>query len=250
MTRLRVGVVGCGVGGSHVQAYLEMPDKFEVVALCDLDEAKAKTLAEKYNVPQVYSEYGKLLLRGDLDVVDLCTPPFLHYNQILEGLAAGKHVICEKPLVGSLREVDELISAQQLAGKLIMPIFQYRFGHGLQKLKYLVEKGIAGNAYLATVETSWRRRAEYYAVPWRGKWQTELGGTVTGHAVHTQDMLTYILGPVKEVYARTTTRVNPIEVEDCASISLEMVDGSVASLAVTVGSSVEISRTVFVLVIW
>ena len=123
-----------------------------------------------------------------------------------------------------------------------MPIFQYRFGHGLQKLKHLVEAGLAGQAYLATVETSWRRRSAYYDVPWRGKWATERGGVLLGHAIHAHDMLSYIAGPIHRVFARATTRVNPIEVEDCASVSLEMADGSLAALSATLGSPVEITR--------
>src|ERR1700730_8986937 len=123
-----------------------------------------------------------------------------------------------------------------------MPIFQYRFGHGLQKLKLLIAAGLDGTPYLATVETAWRRRAAYYAVAWRGKWATERGGALLGHAIHAHDMLCYALGPAQRVLAYTTTRVNPIEVEDCAAIALEMADGSAASLGVTLGSAAEITR--------
>src|SRR5689334_19313144 len=184
---LRVAVVGCGVGRSHVQAYTELSSQYDVVAVCDLDEAKAKTVAEEFSVPNVYTDYSKLCRMDNLDVIDLSTPPFLHFAQIQEGLAAGKHIICEKPLVASLKEIDQLEVAQQQAGKILMPIFQYRFGNGLQKLKLLKDKGLTGEAFVSTVETAWRRRAEYYAVPWRGKWQTEIGGTLTGHALHTHD---------------------------------------------------------------
>jgi predicted dehydrogenase len=112
----------------------------------------------------------------------------------------------------------------------------------LQKLKLLVAEGVAGIAYLGTVETAWRRRAAYYEVPWRGKWATELGGALLGHAIHAHDMLCYVLGPPRRVYASVATRVNPIEVEDCAAVSLEMADGSLASLGVTLGSAAEITR--------
>lgn len=240
--KIRIAVVGCGVGREHVQALTELAEWFEIVAVCDLDANKARAVASEFGVARVYTDYAELCRRDDLDVIDLATPPFLHYAQVLEGLAAGKHVICEKPLVGSLKELDELKLAQEKAGRILMPIFQYRFGHGLQKLKLLKEQGLTGPAYLSTVETAWRRRADYYSVPWRGKWQTEIGGTLTGHALHTHDMLTYILGPAKTVFARMNTRVNPVQVEDCASVSLEMADGSLASLSATVGSAVQISR--------
>ena len=150
--------------------------------------------------------------------------------------------MCEKPLVSSLREVDELGRAEARSGKRIMPIFQYRFGHGLQKLKLLIAGGLAGTAYLATVETAWRRRAAYYEVPWRGKWATERGGALLGHAIHAHDMLCYVLGPAQRVFAYTTTRVNQIEVEDCAAVALEMADGAMASLGVTLGSAAEVTR--------
>jgi predicted dehydrogenase len=240
--RLRVAVVGGGVGKQHIVAFRELPDQFEVVAVCDLDGAKARAIAGEYEIARVAASIDALCRMDDIDVIDICTPPHQHFEQIQQVLAAEKHAICEKPLVGSLRDVDELIRIEAESRTRVMPIFQYRFGHGLQKLKFLVEEGIAGTAYLTTVETAWRRRAAYYEVPWRGKWQTELGGTLLSHASHTHDMLCYILGPVRSVFARTATRVNLIEVEDCASVSLEMADGSLASLSATLGSLPEISR--------
>ncbi len=240
--KLRVGVVGLGMGSQHIAAYQSLPDYFEVVAVCDLDPQKARETAQKFQIPAFHTSFSELCQRDDLAIIDLCTPPALHFSQIKAALAAGVHVVCEKPLVGSLQELDELKRAAQQANRVIMPIFQYRFGHGLQKLKYLQAQGLTGQTYLSTVETAWRRRPEYYAVPWRGKWKTELGGTMASHAIHTLDMLTYIVGPVKEIFAFTTTRVNPVEVEDCVSISMQMADGSLASLSATTGSTVQISR--------
>lgn len=240
--RLRVAVVGGGVGKLHISAFKELPEQFEVAAFCDIDRAKAQAVAAEYGIPRVTTDIDELCGMDDLDVIDICTPPHLHLDQIQQVLRSGKHAICEKPLVGSLKDVDELIRVEAESEKRVMPIFQYRFGHGLQKLKFLVDQGLAGKAYVATVETAWRRRAAYYEIAWRGKWKTELGGTLLSHAIHTHDMLSYILGPIKSVFARTATRVNPIEVEDCASVSLEMADGSLASLTATVGSVPEISR--------
>jgi predicted dehydrogenase len=240
--RLRIAVVGCGIGKEHAAAYGRLPDRFELLAICDLDTAKARELAAAYAVPRVVAELAELCRMDELDAIDICTPPHLHFDQIQQVLAAGKHAICEKPLVSSIQQVDELIAAEARAGRRVMPIFQYRFGHGLQKLKLLVDQGLAGQAYLATVDVSWRRRAAYYAVPWRGTWRTERGGALLGHAIHATDMLTYILGPIKSVFARTTTRVNPIEVEDCAAVTFELAEGALATLGVTLGSPAEITR--------
>ncbi len=240
--RLKVAVVGSGIGKFHIRAFQSLPDQYDLVAICDIDQAKAEQVAQEFGIPQAVTDFLTLCKDTELDVIDICTPPFLHGTQIKEALSAGKHVICEKPLVGSVREVDEIIQHEAQSGKRVMPIFQYRFGTGLQKLKYLVNRGLAGTAYLSTVETAWRRRAPYYDVPWRGKWETELGGALLSQAIHAHDMLSYILGAIKSVFARTATRVNRIEVEDCAAVSLEMADGSLATLSVTLGSPVEITR--------
>jgi predicted dehydrogenase len=241
-SKIKVAVVGLSAGQNHIQGYLSLPDQFEIYAICDIDESKARAVAEKYNILRYYKDIHDLYDKKELDVIDICTPSHLHTPQVKEVLAAGKHAVCEKPIGGSLREVDEIIEAEKKSGKRVMPIFQYRFGHGIQKLKMLKDEGVTGKTYVTTVETHWRRKTEYYAVPWRGKWKTELGGPLVTLSIHAQDMLYYILGPVKKVYARAVTRVNPIETEDCIAASLEMSDGSLASLSVTTGSAAQISR--------
>jgi predicted dehydrogenase len=188
------------------------------------------------------STFAEILERDDVDIVDLCTPPSLHLEQIIASLAAGKHVVCEKPLVASLADCDRLAEAEAASPGRLMPIFQYRFGGGLQKVKALVDSGAAGPASTATVEVAWRRRPEYYTVPWRGRWDTELGGVLLSQAVHALDMLTFIVGPPTRVFARVATRINDIEVEDCAAISLELADGSLATVSATLGSDQEITR--------
>jgi predicted dehydrogenase len=240
--QLRAGVVGTGIGRLHIAALQSLPDLFRVQAVCDIDEARARAVAAQYDVPHTTTSLAELCRRDDIDVIHICTPSYLHYEQAQQVLAAGKHVVLEKPVGGSLQQVDELIRAETGSGRRLMPIFQYRFGHGAQKLKMLIERGLAGRAYLTTVETSWRRKPEYYAVPWRGKWRTELGGPIVTLAIHAHDLIYYLLGPASNVFARSTTLVNSIETEDCVSASLEMSDGSLCSLSVTTGSAREISR--------
>jgi predicted dehydrogenase len=239
--RLRVGIAGSGVGQAHLRAFQNLPDQFKVVVLCDIQEARARDVAAEYNILCFCTDIRELYRMDELDVIDLCTPSHQHVGQVQQALAAGKHVVCEKPVAGSLSEVDELMRAAQASGKQVMPIFQMRFGRGLQKLKFLVEEGLAGRAYLSTVETAWRRRADYYAT-WHGRWDTELGGALVTLAIHAHDALTYVVGPARRVLAHTATLVNPIETEDCVAASLEMADGSLASLSVTTGSAVQITR--------
>jgi predicted dehydrogenase len=240
--KLRVGVVGGGIGREHISALQTLPEWFEVTAICDSGPGKAQAVAAEFGIERAVTSLADLCRLDEVDIVDLCTPSHLHYAHALQALAAGKHVICEKPVAQSLRQVDELAAAAARAGRQLMPIYQYRFGHGAQKLKLLVDAGIAGPAYLTTAETAWRRRLPYYDGTWRGKWATELGGALVTLAIHAHDLITYILGPVTSAYARTVTAVNAIETEDTVSASLQMADGSLCSLSVTTGSAREISR--------
>ncbi|MGA2974493.1 MAG: Gfo/Idh/MocA family oxidoreductase [Spirochaetia bacterium] len=243
--KLRVGVVGCGIGKEHIAAYRKLPEKFQVSVLCDVDAERARTLAAAEGIPTVVTDFSALCARDDLDVIDVCTPSHLHAPQVREALSRGKHVICEKPVAGSLRDADALIDAEARAARRVMPIFQNRFGSGVQKLRFLIDRGVPGRAYLATAETAWRRKADYYAVPWRGKWATELGGPLVTLGIHMLDLVHYIAGPVRSVFAHAATRVNPIETEDCLTASLCMADGSLCAFALTTGSAEERSRLHF-----
>ena len=235
-----VAVVGLGIGQMHVWSWRRMKDRFTVVAVADLDDTRAQEAAQRTGA--AVGTFEEILERDDVAIVDLCTPPSLHLDQIIGALAAGKHVVCEKPLVASLADCDRLAEAEAASTGRLMPIFQYRFGNGLQKVKALVDAGVAGAASTSTVEVAWRRRPDYYAVPWRGRWETELGGVLLSQAVHALDMLTFIAGPPTRVFARVATRINDIEVEDCAAISLELADGSLATVSATLGSDQEITR--------
>jgi predicted dehydrogenase len=241
-----VAVVGLSIGRAHIaDGYAPNGSKFHVLAICDLDAARLAAVGDEFAVPRRTTSFDEVLRMEDIDIVDICTPPSLHFAQTMAALAAGKQVVCEKPLAGSLDDVDRLSLAEQQARGRILPIFQYRYGNGVQKAKRIVDGGLAGKPYLATSETAWKRTASYYAVPWRGRRATELGGVLLTQAIHAHDIMTYLLGPVASVFARTATRVNPIEVEDCAVASLVMESGALVSLAATLGSQKEISRLRF-----
>ncbi|MDB5541800.1 MAG: oxidoreductase [Devosia sp.] len=238
-----VAVVGGGIGKSHIiEGYEPNQDRFRVIAICDLDAGRRNGLAEEFGIERRVENFDDLLAMDDLDIIDICTPPMVHYPMVMAALRAGKHVICEKPLVGSLAEVDEVIAEEKRSKGKLMPVFQYRFGNGIEQVKRIIDAGIAGKPYVGTVETLWRREAGYYAVPWRGKWKTELGGVLMTHAIHPHDIFTYLMGEPKSLFGRVATRVNDIEVEDCISASLEMESGALASFTATLGSADEISR--------
>jgi predicted dehydrogenase len=240
--RIRVGVVGLGIGRLHVLALKELRHRYRIVVVCDLDAERAVEVAGWLRGVRATADPAEVYDADDVDLVVLATPPSLHREQVEAALRAGKDVVCEKPLVGSLREVDELAAVAAETGRTVMPILQYRFGRGIQRLRHLVDLGLTGRPYVANVEVAWRRGADYYAVPWRGRRETELGGVLLSHALHALDMVLFVLGPPVAVTARTATLVNDIEVEDSAVVLLRYADGSLATLSATLGSAHEISR--------
>jgi len=244
LNQLRVAICGAGIGAEHLDAYLALPHLYRVSCIADPDHARAKPLVEKAKASYV-SSFVDALNRSDVDIVDICLPPQLHKEAIMQAVAAGKHVVCEKPLVPSLSDIDEIIELEKTTPVKIMPVFQYRFGNGLSILLKLIEQGIAGKAFTATIETHWNRGADYYNVPWRGKWVSELGGAVVGHAIHAHDILVHTLGSIASIQATLATRVNPIEVDDCAAIIFEMNSGALVTSSVTLGAASDQSRLRF-----
>lgn len=240
--KIRVAVVGLGIGRMHVLAFHELRSRYRVVAVCDVDADRAAEVAGWLKGVRAETDPEAVWAADDVDLVALCTPPAQHRAQVEAALRAGKDVVCEKPLVGSVREVDELAAVAAETGRHVMPVFQYRFGNGLQKLKALVDAGVAGRPFVTNIDLAWRRGADYYAAPWRGRWDTELGGVLLGHAMHLVDMAALVLGPPVAVWARVATLVNDIDTEDSAAVTLRWADGSLATLSATLGSAVEISR--------
>lgn len=243
---LRVAILGAGIGQQHMAGYLQLSDRYRVAVVCDLDRAKAEALAAEAENCAAQTDLDAVLADPDIDVIDICLPPHLHGPVALKAFAAGKHVICEKPLAGSVVEADQMAKAARDAGRLLAPVFQYRYGRGLHQLAELQRLGLAGRPLVATLETHWNRGADYYAVPWRGKWESERGGAVLGHAIHAHDLITRFVGPVVEVGAMVDTRVNAIETEDCAAITLRCDSGALVTSSITLGGARDTSRLRFV----
>ncbi|QDY70891.1 Gfo/Idh/MocA family protein [Qingshengfaniella alkalisoli] len=242
MSRIKVGVVGAGVGRSHVEAYNALPDQYEVIAICDLNEERAREAADAQGVENVVTSLEQLFDLGP-DIINLCTPSGLHFKQTLQVLDAGFNVVVEKPVGQSLAEVDALIEAEANAKGWVCPIFQYRFGLGVQKLQHLMAKGFAKQASVGTFETHWYRGSAYYdAAAWRGTFDGELGGCLTTHAIHIHDIMCELMGPISSVHARTSRMLNGNETEDIAVLSLAFESGAFATSSVSLGSREQVSR--------
>lgn len=238
---ITAAIIGAGIGREHLDGYRTLPDRFKVKAICDLDEARAHEVIGTDPIA-VTADLQTVLADPKIDLIDVCLPPHLHFPVAKQAMEAGKHVICEKPFVSSLADADTLISISNQLGKNIYPVFQYRFGRAMSQLQALRDAGLTGKAYAASVETHWCRKADYYAIDWRGTWAGENGGAVLGHAIHNHDLITNLLGPIRRLSAFTDTRINPIETEDCAAISMQMECGTLVTSSITLGAADDTTR--------
>ena len=238
----RLAIIGSGgIAEKHLQSLKELSD-FNISCICDIDKEKANDLAKNYPGSQIENNMDKIIANTEIDIVDICLPPHLHFSTALKFLEAGKHVICEKPLSTSVNDAQKLIDISYSMNKNLYPVFQYRYGKNVLILKDLISNGKTGKPIVASSEVHWNRNEEYYNVPWRGTWEGEGGGAILSHAIHSHDLLSFFFGNIKSVSANLSTLVNKIETEDCASIAMTTESGALISSSITLGAANDSTR--------
>ena len=245
MKKYQVAIIGTNIGAKHYQDFQKVSDRFNVHTICGLTKKALDKISKSNKNTQTSLDFHEVLKVKEIDIIDICLPPHLHFSSCKKALEAGKHVICEKPLASSLKEVDELERICGETGKIIFPVFQYRYGLGFSKLKTLIKSGLTGKPLIASLETHWNRGKEYYSKARRGTGEGEQGGAILSHSIHIHDLISMILGPVSNVFAKLTTSVNDIEVEDCAALSIEMKNGALVTSSITLGAANDTSRLRF-----
>ena len=232
---INVAIIGTGgISHAHIKAYLRFPERCRIAALVDIIPGKAQRVKEQYNLDaDVYLDHHEILDK-DIDLVDVCTPPFVHAEISINALKSGKNVVCEKPMAASLEECDAMIKARDESGKKLSIIAQNRFRLPVRNLKALLDSGMAGKPRHVTVDSLWFRGHSYYDLWWRGTWKTEGGGCTLNHAVHHIDMLGWMMGtPEKVTSILANTGHDNAEVEDL-SVSVMEYPGALATVTASV----------------
>lgn len=230
-TPLPTVIIGTGgIARAHVNAARSNADRVQLTAAMDIDAQRVSAFCETNEIPRPYTDLAEMLERERPSLVHICTPPSLHCEQIIQALEAGAWVLCEKPLCASLAEMDRIEEAERRTGNYCSSVFQWRFGSGGQHLKGLIDSGAIGKPMIANALTTWYRTPDYYAVPWRGKWKTELGGVSMGHGIHMMDFLLYLYGEWAEVRAMIDTLDREIEVEDVSMAIVRFANGAMANI--------------------
>ena len=160
---LKVAVIGCGnISGSHIKAYLEFPELCQITALCDIYPEKAEKRKAEFGLAEarIYASHEELLASESVDVISVCTPPYVHSEIAVHGMEAGSNVLVEKPMAASLEECDQMLEAEKRTGKTLGVIAQNRFRTPFMNLKLHTE-----------IDSFWWRGHCYYDLWWRGSWQ-------------------------------------------------------------------------------
>lgn len=211
--RLRFGIIGCGAGALHLEglAGRVANPRAEVVAVAGLEEERCGKLAAKYGVPRVYREFQDLIADPDVEAVVVAVPNSLHHSVAVAALAAGKHVMVEKPLARTTHECAEIVAAAHRANRMLGVMFNWRGREDVRLLKSEVEHGRLGEIYHA--RAYWMRRS---GIPGLGTWFTSKalagGGPLIDLGVHTLDMALWILGnpTPRRVSAATYAALGPL----------------------------------------
>ncbi|MDX2160987.1 MAG: Gfo/Idh/MocA family oxidoreductase [bacterium] len=228
----------CGTGGiaaAHAQA-VRASERVELAGCCDVDAARAAAFAQQHGIPAHYNDLAAMLKAVQPDLVQICTPPSAHTTQVIASLEAGAHVWCEKPLCGSLADVDRIAQAEARTGKTVTTVFQWRSGAMGKHVKRLIDEGALGRPLIGLCQTLWYRDAAYYEVDWRGRWDNELGGVTLGHGIHLIDLFLWLYGDWREVSAHAVTLDHAIQVDDVSMALVQFENGALGSIVNSVVS--------------
>lgn len=213
---MNTAIIGLGVIGK-VHAEVLFDQKENVVALCDIDLSKAQLVKDKYfNNAKIYSSYEEMLSSEKLDVVHICTPHNLHASMCIYALNKNVNVFCEKPLAINFKEIEDIIKAEKSSKAILGVCHQNRYLKQNIFLKENAKKYGFINAYGTLL---WNRDKDYYSQDaWRGKKATEGGGVMINQALHTLDILEWVMGEPSEVVSSVNnlTLNGVIDVEDTA----------------------------------
>ncbi len=228
---MKINVVGCGgISRCHLSCIKALKEKGALLtAVCDIVPQRANKMAEEHGC-NAYCDYIEMLNKEKPDVLHICTPHYLHVEMAVEALKRNINVVLEKPCATSFEGLKKLIQAEEISKAKLAVCFQNRYNSSTVFLKKVISNEEYGKVKTARAILTWKRDADYYAPdPWRGTWEQECGGVLINQAIHTHDLLQYLMnketasvdGQISNFHLK-----NVIEVEDTASVYFTYTDGT------------------------
>ncbi|RLE98242.1 MAG: gfo/Idh/MocA family oxidoreductase [Thermoprotei archaeon] len=232
--RLRIGFIGCGGIASEHARRLASIREAELVAFSDVRLERAKALSAKYG-GRAYADWREMLNKEPLDVVFICLPPFAHGDEVIIAAERGVHIYIEKPIALDMKLAEEMVRAVEKSGVKSQVGYQLRFAAGVERAKKLVEEGVVGDIGLV-VGMYWCRFIR------RDWWldRRKSGGQLVEQATHLYDILRWLCGDVKRVYAEMDRifyrDLKEMTIEDVSGVVLRFKSGAIGLVSSTIGA--------------
>jgi predicted dehydrogenase len=232
--KIGYAVAGLGVGMSHVGA-AAANNKATLLAVCDLNEDKLSKVKAKYPDVTTYTVFDEMMKNPDIDIVSIALPSGLHAEYAVKALEAGKNVLCEKPIDVTVEKALTIEEARVRTGKKVGVIFQNRNNACMKPFKKAIEDGRLGKIFLGTFAVKWARDQAYYDSNggWRGTWKMDGGGSLMNQAVHTVDLMQWLMGDVASVSSTISVYNHNIETEDLSASVIKFKNGATATFVST-----------------
>jgi UDP-N-acetyl-2-amino-2-deoxyglucuronate dehydrogenase len=233
MDKIKFGIIGCGkIGTRHADFLISNPNA-ELVAVCDLMEERAKKVAEKGISTRHYTDYREMLDNNIFHIVNVCVPNGLHPQVSIDAMNSGFDVLVEKPLAITVEDGMKMINVARKRNRRLFVVKQNRHNKPIKILKDAINNGNFGKIYMIISNVLWNRRQDYYEEePWRGTRNLD-GGALLTQASHFIDMMQWIGGNVRSLYAHMENFSHDIEVEDTGSVLMKFDNGAIGSINYT-----------------
>jgi len=233
--RVKLAIIGTGgISGAHVNGMLAHKDKVECVALCDVNDENLRRRNEQLGGTRpFYKDWRKMLREmGDkIDGVVICLPHHLHAPAIIDSAAAGKHILCEKPMCMNLKEADSIAAAVKKAGVIYMSAHNQLFLPVVQEAKKLIESGAIGKIRWLRSQDCFTAGVNWFPGTWRAKVKTQGGGELIDTGYHPNYRLLYLAGSkVVGVRGSMGRYLQQIEGEDTASVQVRFANGAIGEI--------------------
>ncbi|MBR5626968.1 MAG: Gfo/Idh/MocA family oxidoreductase [Thermoguttaceae bacterium] len=226
----KFGIIGCGmIATFHARAIREAGGV--LIGCYDRIPLAAERIARDFGCT-AYHELKDFLANPEIEIVTVGTPSGVHLDPAVAAAQAGKHVIVEKPLEITVDRCNRIIAACEEAGVTLSTVFPSRFHQSSVLLKKAIDAKRFGRLTMGDAIVKWYRTQEYYdSGVWRGTWELDGGGALMNQAIHSVDLLTWLMGPVKEITALTGLLAHErIEVEDVAVAALRFENGALGTI--------------------
>lgn len=223
---IRFGIIGTGaIAPSHAYAISHSEDAC-LAAVCDVHLESAEKFGKARGVP-FFSSVADMLAADVVDAVSVCVPSGFHLDVALPVLAAGKHVLIEKPLEITIARIDRLIQEKDKSGAKVGCIFQARFNTFFRQVKERLDSGLLGEIFYGNAYSNYYRAQDYYdSASWRGTWKVDGGGCLMNQGIHTVDLFLWLMGRAKSVVGTAKTKGRRVEVETQAHALVEFDSGA------------------------